>query len=176
MSEDPHIRLAKLDDVTSGLTANPLRSKLYTYTTSDRLSRKMAGKCKPQHLPCPWKKWRENLGSPLSASLCKAFEELMRGHRGGDEETWGVDNELMSRQWVALLAYYRDLFWDVGSDCISSWSLLIFLLYLPYKIIYLNATPSANKSGRRGMLLAQRNAWRLRVVVSFDEESDKVFQ
>ena len=27
-----------------------------------------------------WKKWRENLGSPLSASLCKVFEELIRSH------------------------------------------------------------------------------------------------
>ena len=34
-----HIRLAMLDDVTSGLTGNPLRSKLYTYSiTSGRLS------------------------------------------------------------------------------------------------------------------------------------------
>ena len=42
----PHIRLAMLDDVTSGLTGNPLRSKLYTYSiTSSRPS---------------WK-WRENL-------------------------------------------------------------------------------------------------------------------
>ena len=32
MSEDPRIRFAMLDDVTSGLTGNPLRSKLYTYT------------------------------------------------------------------------------------------------------------------------------------------------
>ena len=33
---------------------------IYLYI-SGRLSRKMAGKCKPQHLPCPWKKWRENV-------------------------------------------------------------------------------------------------------------------
>ena len=32
MSEDPHSRLAMLDDVTSGITGNPFRFKLDTYT------------------------------------------------------------------------------------------------------------------------------------------------
>ena len=43
-----------------------------------------------QYLPCPLEKWRENLGSPLSSSLCKAFEELMRSH-------WGVTEESLRR-------------------------------------------------------------------------------
>ena len=38
MSEDPHIRLPMLDDVTSGLTGNPLRPKIYTYTHPDKNS------------------------------------------------------------------------------------------------------------------------------------------
>ena len=32
MSEDPHSRLATLDDVTSGLSGNPFKFKLETYT------------------------------------------------------------------------------------------------------------------------------------------------
>ena len=92
----------------SHLTGNPLRSKLYTYSvTSGRPSRKWR---KNLHLNIYLSKvkWRKNLGSLLSGSLCKVFEELMRIHWGvtnwgEDEEAWGVIEEGLRRQWAALL-------------------------------------------------------------------------
>ena len=38
------------------------------------------GKIKTSTSTLSMEKWRENLGSPLSGSLCKFFEELMRSY------------------------------------------------------------------------------------------------
>ena len=46
-----------------------------------------------------WKKWRENLGSLLSSSLCKVFEELMRSH-------WGVTEESLRRAWGGMRGHW----------------------------------------------------------------------
>ena len=80
-----HLRLwvktvSRLDDVISGLTGNPLRSKIYTYTHPVDYLENWRENVNLNIYLVLWKKWRENLGSPLSSSLCKVFEELMRSH------------------------------------------------------------------------------------------------
>ena len=86
----------------------------------------MAEKFTPQHTPCPWKTMAGKCRSPLSASLRKIFDELMRSNWGVDEKWMRWYEEEMRRQWVALLAYYKDLLWYTIHN------------------IYLNATASAN--------------------------------